>query len=156
MSTARPSSRWYPVFSTIPSKRTTSSTCPLQRTMWRMGSSMSRYKRAPIYYCTHVFPASRAALVISNYVITTSPHKAVISAFTTPKIQAYILKKTRWTTAIFHSVDWDSHERYLNSLLYPPPSQENKGYQALYAQLAEHRTPKEIVQWRERRARHRY
>jgi hypothetical protein len=51
-------------------------------------------------YTTHVFPASRAALVISNYVITTSPHKAVISAITTPKIKAYILKKTRPQSSI--------------------------------------------------------
>ena len=67
-------------------------------------------------YTTHVFPASRVALAISNNVITTAPHQAVTLAATTPKLQTYILNKANWTTSIFHSVDLDSHERYLNSL----------------------------------------
>ena len=39
-------------------------------------------------YTIHVFLASRAALAISNYVITTAPHQAVTHAATTPKLQS--------------------------------------------------------------------
>ena len=77
-----------------------------------MGSSMSRYKRAPIYYaCLPSIQSCIGNIELCYHDLTS---QGCYKCYHYTENQSLYSEED--TTAIFHSVDWGSHERYLNSI----------------------------------------